>query len=133
MLLMLLIGLPLYVCATSSTPIAAALALKGLSPGAALVFLLSGPASNLATILVVGKTMGRTTAAVYVGSIAVASIGLGLATNWLYAFLGKNALTWAHGAAEESHGALAITAALVLLAIMVRPWLFGAKPACKHA
>ena len=46
MLIMLAIGLPMYVCATASTPIAAALALKGLSPGAALVFLLAGPATN---------------------------------------------------------------------------------------
>ncbi|MCX5648201.1 MAG: permease, partial [Planctomycetota bacterium] len=53
--IMLLVGLPLYVCATASTPLAAAFMLKGLNPGAALVFLLVGPATNLATILTVGK------------------------------------------------------------------------------
>ena len=53
MLVMLIAGIPMYVCATSSTPIAAALILKGLNPGAALVFLLAGPATNAATINIV--------------------------------------------------------------------------------
>ena len=67
MLVMLLISLPMYVCATASTPIAAALALKGFSPGALLVFLLAGPATNAATILMVGKLLGRRSAVMYVG------------------------------------------------------------------
>jgi len=53
MLAMLAAGIPMYVCATSSTPIAAALILKGLNPGAALVFLLAGPATNAATINII--------------------------------------------------------------------------------
>ena len=58
MLVMLVAGVPLYVCATASTPIAAAMAVKGLEPGAALVFLLAGPATNVATILVVRDLLG---------------------------------------------------------------------------
>jgi len=50
---------PLYVCATASTPIAAALILKGLSPGAALVFLLAGPATNVATMTVIWKYLAK--------------------------------------------------------------------------
>ena len=58
-LVMLVVALPLYVCATASTPIAASLLLKGLSPGAALVFLLAGPATNGATLTVMLKTLGK--------------------------------------------------------------------------
>jgi hypothetical protein len=74
MLLALAVGLPLYVCATASTPLAAALLLKGMNPGAVLVFLLVGPATNLATILVVARLFGKVSAALYVGTIAVMSL-----------------------------------------------------------
>nr|WP_240193532.1 SO_0444 family Cu/Zn efflux transporter [Desulfobulbus alkaliphilus] len=59
MLLMLLVGIPVYICATSSTPVAAALILKGVSPGAALVFLLAGPATNIASLAVLVKILGK--------------------------------------------------------------------------
>ncbi|NJM14052.1 MAG: hypothetical protein HC896_00465 [Bacteroidales bacterium] len=68
----------MYVCATSSVPIAAVLMLKGLSPGAALVFLMAGPATNVATITVIGKTMGRKTLFVYLASIIVGALAFGL-------------------------------------------------------
>ena len=74
MLIMLLAGIPLYICAAASTPIAAALIAKGMSPGTALVFLLSGPATNIATIVVIGKTLGKKATAIYLGSIALCSI-----------------------------------------------------------
>jgi uncharacterized membrane protein YraQ (UPF0718 family) len=74
MFLALVVGLPLYVCATASTPLAAALLLKGMNPGAVLVFLLVGPATNLATILVVARLFGKVSAALYVGTIAVMSL-----------------------------------------------------------
>jgi len=79
MAVMLAVGLPLYVCATASTPLAAALVLKGLNPGAALVFLLVGPATNLATVLTVGRMLGRTSAALYVGTIVVIALACGAA------------------------------------------------------
>jgi len=75
--LALAVGLPLYVCATASTPLAAALLLKGMNPGAVLVFLLVGPATNLATILVVARLFGKVSAALYVGTIAVMSLVCG--------------------------------------------------------
>jgi hypothetical protein len=78
MLLMVVAGLPLYVCATSSTPLAAALIAKGLSPGAALVFLLVGPATNLATMVVVVRDLGRTSMLLYVLSIVVVAVLFGL-------------------------------------------------------
>ncbi len=78
MLVMMLVGIPIYVCATASVPIAAALIAKGVSPGAALVFLMTGPATNAATITTIWKTMGRRTAGIYLGTVAGASILAGL-------------------------------------------------------
>lgn len=78
MLAMAVVGVPLYLCASASTPVAAALLAKGLSPGAALVFLLTGPASSAASIAVVGKMLGRRRLRAYLGSIAGVSIAAGL-------------------------------------------------------
>ncbi len=77
---MLVAGLPLYICATSSTPLAAALIAQGLSPGAALVFLLVGPATNAATMTVVFRDLGIRSLVIYLASIAVVSMvaGVGL-------------------------------------------------------
>lgn len=83
MLLVLLIACPMYVCATGSIPIAAALMLKGLSPGAALVFLMAGPATNMASIMVLGKTLGRKSLAAYLVSIVTGAILFGLAVDTL--------------------------------------------------
>ena len=77
-------GIPLYICAAASTPIAAALIAKGMSPGTALVFLLSGPATNIATIVVIGKTLGKKATAIYLGSISVCSIALGIIVDYIY-------------------------------------------------
>jgi uncharacterized membrane protein YraQ (UPF0718 family)/regulator of protease activity HflC (stomatin/prohibitin superfamily) len=77
-LAMLVIGVPMYVCATSSTPIAAGLIAGGVSPGAALVFLLVGPATNMASMLVLSRQFGRLVFGVYLGTIAVCSLAMGL-------------------------------------------------------
>ncbi|MFP4522589.1 MAG: permease, partial [Fibrobacterota bacterium] len=74
MLIMLAVATPLYVCATASTPIAASLLMKGISPGAALVFLLAGPATNTVTITTVAKSLGKRTAIIYLLSIASVSV-----------------------------------------------------------
>ena len=83
MLLVLVIAIPMYVCATGSIPIAAALILKGLSPGAALVFLMAGPATNVASLLVLGKTLGRRQTVVYLISIIGGAIAFGLCADYL--------------------------------------------------
>jgi uncharacterized membrane protein YraQ (UPF0718 family) len=87
MLVMLAVGIPLYVCASGSIPIAAALMLKGLSPGGALVFLIAGPATNAVTITVISKYMGKKITVLYLLSIAVASILLGLLLNAVWSDL----------------------------------------------
>jgi len=88
MFIMLVIGIPMYVCSTGSIPIAASLMLKGLSPGAALVFLLAGPATNAATITVVVRELGKSAAALYILTIAVMSILVGALLNWMWGAIG---------------------------------------------
>ncbi len=78
MLLVLAIAIPMYICATGSIPIAVALMMKGLTPGAGLVLLMAGPACNVASMLVVGRVLGRRTLVTYLASIIVGSIGFGL-------------------------------------------------------
>ncbi|MBQ0056761.1 MAG: SO_0444 family Cu/Zn efflux transporter [Bacteroidales bacterium] len=74
MLLVLCIAIPMYICATGSIPIAVALMLKGLTPGAALVLLMAGPACNMASILVINKVMGRRSLILYLASIFTMAI-----------------------------------------------------------
>lgn len=83
MLMVLVASVPLYVCATGSVPIASILLMKGLSPGAVLVFLMAGPATNLATMTVIGKALGRKTLLVYLGSIVGGALLFGTLTNLL--------------------------------------------------
>ncbi|HMB68517.1 MAG TPA: SO_0444 family Cu/Zn efflux transporter, partial [bacterium] len=84
LLLMLVIGIPLYICASASTPIAAALVLKGLSPGAALVFLLAGPATNIGSLAILRRFLGGRVTAVYLASVAVTALGLGILLDVVY-------------------------------------------------
>lgn len=81
MLVILAIAVPMYICSTGSIPVAAALMMKGLSPGAALVMLMAGPAVNLASILVVHKSMGRRFTAIYLATIVGFSVLFGLLLN----------------------------------------------------
>jgi uncharacterized membrane protein YraQ (UPF0718 family) len=84
MLIVLAISVPMYICATGSIPLAAVLMMKGLSPGAALVLLMAGPATNIATMTVVGKVLGKKALAVYLGSIILGAITFGLVIDYLH-------------------------------------------------
>jgi uncharacterized membrane protein YraQ (UPF0718 family)/copper chaperone CopZ len=77
MLVMMGIGIPMYVCATASVPVAAALMAKGVSAGAAIVFLMTGPATNAATIATIWKVMGKRTAGLYLAAVAVTALASG--------------------------------------------------------
>ncbi len=78
MLIMVALATPMYMCATASTPVAAALILKGVSPGAALVFLLVGPATNVATMTTVGRFLGKRSLLIYLVAMIGCSLLLGL-------------------------------------------------------
>ncbi len=83
MIAAVIVAVPMYVCSTGSIPIAMSLMLKGLSPGAAFVLLMAGPAENFASIIIVGRTLGRKTAAVYLGTIIASAIAIGLCIDYL--------------------------------------------------
>jgi len=134
MLVMLAIGLPLYVCATASTPLAAVLIAKGLNPGAALVFLLVGPATNLATVLVVARMLGKASAAVYVGTIAVMSLVCGAALDLAVGALNVKVMS------EEVHELLpppVLAAGAVMLAAFLAfslgRWVYRRFPGTRAA
>ncbi len=121
MLIMLAVGIPLYICATASTPIAAALILKGVSPGAALVFLLAGPATNIASLTVLTGVLGKRATAIYLTSIAVCAVLFGLIVDQVYASLGISAQAIVGQASEiVPHWAGAI-GAVAILAMSVKP------------
>ena len=88
MLIMMAIGIPLYVCATGSVPVAAALMLKGVSPGAALVFLMTGPATNAATLAIIWKVLGKKTAVIYLLTLAVCALVFGLLLDYVFPVVG---------------------------------------------
>ena len=100
-LAVLCVGVPLYICATSSTPIAASLVLKGMSPGTALLLLLVGPATNATNLVVLQRYLGKTAVAVNVLTIALVSLALSYGADLLYASWD---LVPSFGAAHAHHG-----------------------------
>ena len=121
MLLMLAVGIPLYICATASTPIAAALILKGISPGAALVFLMAGPATNITSLTVLVGTLGKRATVIYLGTIALSAILFGLAVDQIYGYFGFSARAIVGQAGEIIPSWAQWTGALIILAISVPP------------
>lgn len=115
-LIMMMLGVPVYVCATASVPIAAALIVKGVSPGAALAFLMTGPATNAATIATIWKVMGKRTALAYLLTIMGASLASGLLLDYIFAF--KGAVAYVPDTYALLPGWLTIGSAVVLLAIL---------------
>lgn len=83
MIAVLIIAIPMYVCATGSIPIALSLMMKGLSPGTALVLLMAGPAANFASFALISREMGRKTAIIYLSAIIVGAMAFGLAIDYL--------------------------------------------------
>ena len=119
MLVMLVAGIPMYVCATASTPIAAALVLKGLNPGAALVFLLAGPATNIASMSMISGLFGKKSLLIYLSSIAICSIVLGLFTDMLYYGMGISATATTGQAADIIPHYIQISSAVILAALII--------------
>jgi len=85
MLIMLLIGIPMYVCATASTPIGAGLLLAGVSPGTVMVFLMAGPATNISTLGIIGKELGKRALIAYLGGVVSISLLTGFVVDYLVA------------------------------------------------
>ena len=119
MLVMLVVGIPLYICATASTPLAASLVAKGMSPGTAFVFLLAGPATNAATITMVARFLGKRSAALYLGVISICALGSGILLDWLYLKLGISATATLGSAGELLPESIKIGFAVFLLPLML--------------
>ena len=123
MIVMALIGIPMYICATASTPIAVGFLAAGLSPGAVLVFLMAGPATNISTMGMINQEMGRRTLFLYLFSVISMSIASGYVLNMLVAGMGweqyivGSAAEHLHGGAWQSIYALC---AILLAALMIR-------------
>lgn len=84
MFIVLVASVPFYVCATGSVPIAAVLLMKGLNPGAVLVFLMAGPATNIATMTVISRTLGTKVMIIYLSAIVAASMVFGFILNHVF-------------------------------------------------
>jgi len=117
MIIMMLAGIPMYVCATASTPIAAALIAKGVDPGAALVFLLVGPATNIASVTMIAGLLGRRSIIIYLSAIIICSFGFGLLTSEIYQFLSLQPVAYASHASHSDNFGLKTIASAVLLFI----------------
>lgn len=130
MLVMIIAGVPMYICASASTPLAVSFAAVGLSPGTVLVFLLAGPATNIGTLGIINKEFGRRALSAYLTAIVLGSIGLGLLTDLIYTEFG---FTLANQTAEHVHqhlgwyhyvsgGLLLILFVPVLRAPVIKSW-----------
>lgn len=127
MLLMLCLGIPLYICATASTPIAAAFILKGVSPGTALVFLLVGPATNVTSLSVLLGILGKKATVIYLSAIAVFAVLCGLALDLVYASLGISAIAIIGESSEILPPSISLASTLLLLILSIPPLAAIAK------
>lgn len=122
-IMVIIIAVPMYVCATASLPIAAALMLSGVSAGAAFVFLSAGPATNTVTIGVVKKMLGSRSLYIYLGSIIVGSILFGLGLDYIFDSANINPKALVH--VDENTTIIAMVSSVVLWGFVM---YFLAKP-----
>ena len=119
MLVMLIVGIPMYICSAGSIPIALALLTKGMSPAAAFVFLLAGPATNSITLTVLAKELGKKTVAVFLSAIIACSLGLGLLMQYIINLLNidiSRQLMLKHAAIPKE---VEVSASLILLILII--------------
>jgi len=121
MLIMLVVGIPMYICAVASTPVAASLLIAGVSPGAVLIFLLVGPATNIASFALLKQELGMKVTLVYLAGIASTSLIMGLLLEWLLANQG-----WQINASiGHEHAMLptyiSIPSAVLLILLAIKP------------
>jgi uncharacterized membrane protein YraQ (UPF0718 family) len=130
MLMVILISIPMYICATASTPIAAGLLMSGLSAGAVLVFMLAGPATNIATLGVVAKELGRRAVAAYLVGVIGVAVAFGFLTDFLVARFGFVVSPLLGEEHDILPYWLTLLCGVLLIALMVRlvvKWLLSMK------
>jgi hypothetical protein len=117
MFLMLAIGIPLYVCSSGSVPIALAFIKAGISPGAALIFLITGPATNAATLTTLWQIIGKRQLVIFLAVLAACALTAGFAMNALDLHLGIGEYA-SKGSSQNSWFAISCT--VVLIGILVK-------------
>ena len=126
-IVIMLFSMPLYVCATASLPIAAALMLEGMSAGAAFIFLTAGPATSAITMSVVYKTLGKTSLIIYLSTISVLSLFFGFLFDLFFSDI--NILQF--NLHDEETNLISQIASFIMLFLMayylIKPWLFRKK------
>ena len=122
MMLVVLISIPMYICATASTPIAAGLMLSGVSPGAALVFMLTGPATNIATLMVVKNELGTRSLAGYLTGVIASAIIMGLSFDWFLAYY-DIVIQVSQGEHSDMTSGLYSLAAVILAALIILQYI----------
>ena len=123
---MLLVGVPLYICASASTPIAAALVAKGFSPGAALIFLMTGPATNTSTIAIIVSQFGARFATIYVAAVVAVTVVLGILIDALLLATGFVIPVYLGPSESPTIQVLQWVSGLILVALIVWRFLAGA-------
>ncbi|MYC15573.1 MAG: hypothetical protein F4Y39_17760 [Gemmatimonadetes bacterium] len=121
---MVLVGVPLYICASASTPIAAALVAKGFSPGAAMIFLMTGPATNTGTIAIIVSQFGTRFASIYVSSVIAVTVVLGIAVDILLLAIGVTIPVYLGPSESETIQLIQWGSAFAMIALIV--WRFRA-------
>ncbi|MCL1140230.1 SO_0444 family Cu/Zn efflux transporter [Shewanella pneumatophori] len=123
MLVMVLISVPMYICATASTPIAAGLLLAGVSPGAVLVFMLAGPATNIATLGVVTKELGKRALYGYLGGVLGVALVSGILVNYLVDTFGFVVMPQIGEQHELLPASIVYTSGVILAILMAKVFL----------
>ena len=123
MLVMIIVAIPMYICATGSIPIALSLMMKGLSPGVAFVLLMAGPAANFASVMILHRTIGRRSTAIYVGSVVVTAMAVGLLIDYFLpsSWFTPQALAHVgcHGHGEDGIPVFSTVCSVILIALLV--------------
>jgi uncharacterized membrane protein YraQ (UPF0718 family) len=121
MVIMLVFGVPIYICATASTPVAAALILKGVSPGAALVFLLAGPGTNITSLSTMYGILGRKATFRYLTVLSVFALLFGLLVDKIYLMSGIVPKAVLGEASDLIPHGLKLSATIIVLLISIKP------------
>lgn len=119
MVLMVLVSIPMYICATASTPIAVGLIMAGISPGAALVFMLTGPATNIATLMIIKNELGLKELMIYLVALIGSALVAGMALDAVMQLYGWQ-LMLSHGEHSEMQSLLYQGSAVILAGLMLR-------------
>lgn len=121
MIVVTLVSIPMYICATASTPIAAGLMLSGVSPGAALVFMLAGPATNVATLMVVKNELGVRSLAAYLVGVICSAIIMGLGLDFIVEYFGLTVQV-SQGVHSDMISTVYTISALILAALIAKQY-----------